>query len=133
IKDIAKKLPDLEDRKDWMYDEATSCQLVFIYSLLSKKLQGNNYVIDNYLFKNKDKLTIGSIDIGAGTTDMIINNYSLNSEYKTINIKPDPLYWDSFKLAGDDLLKEIIQQVIIEGTLNDDTDEGCTGVIENYG
>lgn len=132
IKDIAKKLPDLEDRKDWIYDEATSCQLVFIYSLLSKKLYGNNYVIDNYLFKNKDKLTVGSIDIGAGTTDVMIANYSLNKEHKTINVKPDPQYWDSFKLAGDDLLKEIIQQVIIEGTINSSSDEGCTGVIENY-
>jgi hypothetical protein len=132
IKDIAKKLPNLEERKDWIYDEATSCQLVFIYSLLSKKLQGNNYVIDNYLFKNKDKITVGSIDIGAGTTDVMINNYSLNNENKTINIKPDPLYWDSFKLAGDDLLKEIIQQIIIEGAVNSDGDDGCTGVIENY-
>ncbi len=132
IKDIAKKLPDLEERKDWMYDEATSCQLVFIYSLLSKKLQGNNYVIENYLFKNKDKITVGSIDIGAGTTDVMIANYSLNKEHKTINIKPDPQYWDSFKLAGDDLLKEIIQQVIIEGTINSTIDEGCTGVIENF-
>ena len=132
IKDIAKKLPDLEDRKDWIYDEATSCQLVFIYSLLSKKLQGNNYVIDNYLFKNKDKITVGSIDIGAGTTDVMIANYSLNKEHKTINVKPDPQYWDSFKLAGDDLLKEVIQQVIIEGTIISTSDEGCTGVIENY-
>jgi hypothetical protein len=132
IKDIAKKLPDLEERKDWIYDEATSCQLVFIYSLLSKKLQGNNYVIENYLFKNKDKITVGSIDIGAGTTDVMIANYSLNKEHKTINIKPDPQYWDSFKLAGDDLLKEIIQQVIIEGTHTTSKDEGCTGVIENF-
>ena len=132
IKDIAKKLPDLEDRKDWIYDEATSCQLVFIYSLFSKKLQGNNYVIDNYLFKNKDKITVGSIDIGAGTTDVMIANYSLNKEHKTINVKPDPQYWDSFKIAGDDLLKEIIQQVIIEGTINSESDAGCTGVIENY-
>ncbi len=75
---------------------------------------------------------MGSIDIGAGTTDVMINNYSLKGEHKTINIKPHPLYWDSYKLAGDDLLKEIIQQIIIEGTIKDDADEGCTGVIENY-
>lgn len=132
IKDIAKKLPDLEDRKDWIYDEATSCQFVFMYSLLSKKLLGNNYVIDNYLFKNKDKITVGSIDIGAGTTDVMINNYSINSEHKTLTLKPDPMYWDSFKLAGDDLLKEIIQQIIIEGTVNSEQDTNCTGVIENH-
>lgn len=114
VKDISRKLSDLEDRKDWIYDEATSCQLVFIYSLLSKKLQGNNYVIDNYLFKNKDKITVGSIDIGAGTTDVMIANYTLNKEQSTIKIKPDPQYWDSFKLAGDDLLKAIIQNVVIK-------------------
>ncbi len=114
VKDISKRLTDAEEKEDWIYDEATSCQLVFIYSLLSKKLKGNNYVIENYLFKNKDKLTIGSIDIGAGTTDVMIANYSLNKEQNTINIKPDPQYWDSFKLAGDDLLKAIIQNIIIK-------------------
>jgi len=123
IKDIAKKLPNLDERKDWIYDEATSCQLVFIYSLLSKKLHGNNYVIDNFLFKNKQKLTVGSVDIGAGTTDVMINNYSLNGYQQTISVKPDPLYWDSFKLAGDDLLKEIVQkqrkvQFFIEEVIN---------------
>ena len=35
-------------------------------------------------------------------------------------------------MAGDDLLKEIIQQIIIEGIVTSDSDEGCTGVIENY-
>ncbi|MEP6262014.1 MAG: virulence factor SrfB [Gillisia sp.] len=132
IKDIAKKLPELEDRKDWMYDEATSCQIVFLYSLLSKKLQGNNYVINNYLFKNKPNLTVGSIDIGGGTTDIMICNYALSEEKTTIHLTPDPQYWESFKLAGDDLLKEIIQQIIIEGKINDTEEDGCSGVIENY-
>lgn len=132
IKDISKKLPDLEERKDWMYDEATSCQLVFLYSLLSKKLQGNDYVINNYLFKNKQKLTIGSIDIGGGTTDIMICDYELDDSKNSIHLTPDPQYWESFKLAGDDLLKEIIQQVIIEGKEKGDQDAGCTGVIENF-
>lgn len=132
IKDIAKKLPELEDRKDWMYDEATSCQLVFLYSLLSRKLQGNQYVINNYLFKGKEKITVGSIDIGGGTTDMMICDYTLNEEKQSINLTPEPQYWESFKLAGDDLLKEIIQQIIIEGKITTKQDEGCSGVIENY-
>jgi hypothetical protein len=133
VKDIAKKLPDLEERKDWMYDEATSCQLVFLYSLLSKKLQGNDYVISNYLFKNKEKLTIGSIDIGGGTTDIMICDHNLSDLESTVNLTPDPLYWESFKLAGDDLLKEIIQQIIIEGKIKNINDEGSSGVIENFG
>ena len=45
---------------------------------------------------------------------------------------PEPLFWESFNLAGDDLLKDIIQQIIIEGQNNNEADIGCQGVIENY-
>jgi hypothetical protein len=84
------------------------------------------------LFKNKDSIVVGSIDIGAGTTDLMINRYSLLEDQNTDTIKPFPLFWDSFKNAGDDLLKAIIQKIIIEGTINDSEKEnGCTGVLEN--
>ena len=71
IKDLKLDQTQLEEKKDWNYDEATSCQLVFVYSLLSKKLLSNQYVLKNTLLKNDNKLTIGSIDIGAGTTDLM--------------------------------------------------------------
>ena len=58
--------------------------------------------------------------------------FKIKNELFVFEFFADPLYWDSFKLAGDDLLKEIIQQIIIEGTVYSDADEGCTGVIENY-
>lgn len=132
VKDIFRKISELEERKDWTYDEATSCQMVFIYSLLSKKLQGNDYVINNYLFKNKDNIRIASIDIGAGTSDVMIADHYLNVNQGNIEIKPDPKFWESFKLAGDDLLKEIIQQIIIEGSIKLPADIGCTGIIENF-
>ena len=132
IEDIKKDNTQLEDRKDWMYDEATNCQLVFLYSLISKKFKNNHYIISNYVFHNKTNLTVGSIDIGAGTTDIMIADYSLNKEHRTLELEPKPKYWDSFKIAGDDLLKEIIQQIIIEGSINQPNDEGSTGVIENH-
>jgi hypothetical protein len=120
INDISKKISDIELKKDWIYDEATSCQLVFVYSLLSKKLKGNSYVIDNYLLKNKNKITVGSIDIGGGTTDVMIADYFIDKNQNGLNVKPNPLYWDTFRLAGDDLLKSIIQKIVIKE-------------IENYG
>lgn len=132
IEDLKKDLTQLEEKKDWNYDEATSCQLVFLYSLLSKKLQGNQYVLKNYVYKNKKNITIGSIDIGAGTTDIMIANYQLNAESKSVELKPDPLYWDSFKIAGDDLIKELIQKIIIQGKIENTLDEGCSGVIQNH-
>lgn len=131
IQDISKTLSQLEDKKDWMYDEATCSQLVFVYSLFSKKLRSNNYVIDHFLFNNKNALKIASIDIGAGTTDIIINQYQLKTSNKIQELIPQPLFWDSFKLAGDDLMKELIQKLIIRSPLkmDDSTIEG----LENYG
>jgi hypothetical protein len=76
-------------------------------------------------------LTIGSLDIGGGTTDLMICKYDYNYNEIT-ELTPDPLYWESFNLAGDDLLKEIIQQIIIEGKIENPNNAGCTGVIENY-
>lgn len=131
IKDLEKKLSQQEERKDWNYDESTSCQLVFLYGLLTNKLNNHHYIIENYLVKNKKKLKIGSIDIGAGTTDLMINEYDINYLEK-IKVKPKPLFWESFKLAGDDLLKELIQQIIIEGPIKQDSEIGSSGVIENY-
>ena len=132
--DIKKNLSQLEERKDWSYDEATCCQLVFLYSLVLKKLKGDNYVIDNYLFKGKNTIKVASVDIGAGTTDILVNQYQLKENGKDSDLlTPMPLFWDSFRFAGDDLLRELIQKIIIEGEEKDALDQGCVGVIENYG
>jgi len=131
IKDLEKSIAQQEERRDWNYDESTSCQLVFLYGLLTNKLNNHSYVIDNYLLKNKNSLIIGSVDIGAGTTDLMINDYTIFHNEK-IKLKPKPLFWESFKLAGDDLLKELIQQIIIEGNPLNENEIGAVGVIENY-
>ena len=41
-------------------------------------------------------------------------------------VTPNPIFWETFNLAGDDLLKELIQQVIIEG--NSDHE----GILESF-
>lgn len=133
IDDIKKDLSRLEERKDWTYDEATSCQLVFLYSHMAKKLKGNQFVISNYFFKKRSNITIGSVDIGAGTTDIMIAEYPVKFQNQIPVLKPNPLYWDSFKLAGDELLKELIHKIIIQGRIENSLDDGCSGVIQNYG
>lgn len=130
--DIAKRISQLDTRKDWIYDEATCSQLVFVYSLLAKKLKGNNYVIDHFLFKGKSGLRIGSIDIGAGTTDFMINEYHLNEDLTVQNFEPQPLFWDSFKLAGDDLLKELLLKILIKGNSTEAGQSTGLAILERY-
>src|SRR5690606_13373710 len=53
-------------------------------------------------------------DIGAGTTDVMIAAYK-NGTIGQCSLTPVPLFWESFYTAGDDLMKELIHQLVIEG------------------
>jgi len=139
VKDLKKSLSQLEDKKDWNFDEATCCQLVFIYAEISKRYLNNcgkffemygklRNDLDNY---DKKSVTIGSIDIGGGTTDMMICSYKYSDSGTTV-LTPVPLLWESFNIAGDDLLREIIEQIIIEGKITSEQFKGCSGVIANH-
>lgn len=140
IKDLEMDLGQSEHKVDWIYDEATCCQLVFLYAEISKRYQNdcdkyfNIYGRKRPYLHNYDKnsITVGSIDIGGGTTDLMICTYKYTVSGGGAVLTPIPVYWESFNYAGDDLLKQIVRQVIIEGDIKDEEFRGCTGVIENY-
>lgn len=111
-------------KTEWNYDEATCCQLVYLYAEVAQRylnhcedffnLYGHvrkEFIEDGY---DRKSLTIGSVDIGAGTTDLMICAYKYD-EKGVCKLTPKPLFWDSFYYAGDDLLEEIVRSVIIEG------------------
>jgi hypothetical protein len=117
-----KNLSIKEERTEWIYDEATCAQFVFLYAEIGKRYLKNvrEYFdfygkarndLDDY---NKKSLTIGSVDIGAGTTDVMIAAYKYDDAGQC-TLTPVPLFWESFYKAGDDLLKELIQKLVIEG------------------
>jgi hypothetical protein len=118
----AKKLSAKEERTEWIYDEATAAQFVFLYAEIHERYLNNakDYFdfygkvrndLDDY---SKKSLTIGSVDIGAGTTDVMIAAYKYDDAGQCV-LTPIPLFWESFYKAGDDLLKELIHQLVIEG------------------
>lgn len=111
-------------KTEWGYDEATCCQLVYLYAEVAQRylnhcedffnLYGHKraeLMADGY---NRNALTIGSIDIGAGTTDVMVCSYKYD-EGGVCKLTPHPLFWDSFYYAGDDILEEIVRAMIIEG------------------
>ncbi len=119
----SKKLSAKEERVEWIYDEATAAQFVFLYAEIKERYQKN--VKDYFDFygkvrsdlKDYDKksLTVGSVDIGAGTTDVMIAAYKYKDDSGQCTISPVPLFWESFYFAGDDLMKRLVQLLIIEG------------------
>ena len=117
--------------RQWGYDEASCSQLVYLYAELSQRYDGEasrffeskghvrpEFVEEGYTQK---ALTIGSVDIGAGTTDLMICSYQQSGKGKIV---PVPKFWDSFYLAGDDILKNIVQNVILDGPMRGSKTEG---------
>lgn len=110
----------LGTKKMWSYDEASCCQLVYLYA--ETKRHGGQ--IDQFINlkghkrlsidEEKNTLTIGSVDIGAGTTDLMICAWKYDG-IRQSTLTPHPLFWDSFYLAGDDILKNLVQNIVIEG------------------
>ncbi len=119
----AKKLSSKEERTEWIYDEATAAQFVFLYAEIKERYKKN--VKDYFEFYgklrtdlgdyNKKSLTVGSVDIGAGTTDVMIASYKYEDSGGQCSLTPIPLFWETFYKAGDDLLKSLIQTLVIEG------------------
>ena len=127
VKDLAKSADNYDMRRNWIYDEATCCQMVYLYSEMRRYLGNSREFFDLYgKRRNGEKdcsLTVGSIDIGAGTTDILICNYRNSGE----TIIPTPLFWETFHIAGDELTK----RVIIDVLLNDPQERypGASGLI----
>lgn len=114
VRDLSLKADNLDVRRSWNYDEATCCQMVYMYSELRRYLGNSKELFSIYGRRRNGEpepsVTIGTLDIGAGTTDIMICNYTRAAE--TIN--PVPLFWETFKIAGDDLVKRIIIDVILD-------------------
>ena len=138
-KELNKPLSQSKSKTDWVYDEASCGQFVFLYAEIYKRYLNNvekyfnlfGKKRDDSIINDKTSLTIATVDIGGGTTDLMISSYQYENGFGQTILSPNPLFWESFNLAGDDLLKEIVQQVIIEGIPFSKDDVGCSGVIEN--
>ncbi len=116
-----KLTKDENDNTPWIFDEATCSQFVYLYSVLTERYKNmTKEFFDIYGKKNsteinsKPSLTVGTLDIGAGTSDVTICTYEYD-ENKQSQLKPTPIFWDSFDYAGDDMQKVLINNILLEG------------------
>ncbi len=128
------------EKLDWIYDEATCNQLVFMYAEVSKRyLNRADKFFDIYgkrrndvEKKNQNALTLATVDIGGGTTDLMIAAYEYSSEQGGAVLTPNPLFFESFTLAGDDLVQAIVKNILLDGKAKNEEEEGYKGVLKNY-
>ena len=101
------------------YDEASSTQIVYLYG---EMLRLQNGISDLFSTQGRERtvtetadgkttsntartLRMASIDIGGGTTDLMIITHELRYGSQVV---PHQNFRESFRLAGDDILREII-------------------------
>jgi hypothetical protein len=122
-----------KQKENWGFDEATCSQLAFIYGELMGHYRGKSSLFfeangrfrtDSH-FSDKRSVTIASIDIGGGTTDLMICEYQDASNSTNIDLLPNPRFWEGFNMAGDALLKSIIERVVLPVLQEEATAKGC--------
>ncbi|NWC64567.1 virulence factor SrfB [Cedecea sp. P7760] len=114
------KIPLPKIRVEW--DEASCAQLVYLYTEINQNFAGHPEAFFNALGrpgrKDRETITIASIDIGGGTTDLVISDYRLDRNGLSgggtnAHIIPQQRFRDSFKIAGDDILLDVIQAYVL--------------------
>ncbi len=77
---------------DW--DEASCTRLVYLYTEVARNFGGDARRFFQVAGKKRGKagdgtLTIASIDVGGGTTDLIVNNYRLEGAGASVTLFPE--------------------------------------------
>ena len=101
---------------DW--DEASCSHIVYLYNEIVSKFDGDNKTFldvfgrsrQNSEKQNVPSIKIGCIDVGGGTTDVMVTTF-----YKehSITLRPQQEFREGFRTAGDDVLKSIIEKIIL--------------------
>lgn len=59
-------------------------------------------------------LRIANVDIGGGTIDLSITTFAVTGDEATAaRIKPHMAFRDGFNIAGDDVIREIVEQHVL--------------------
>jgi hypothetical protein len=102
------------------WDEATCGQLVYLFSECANHFGGDPRSFFRAMRRRdvagtkEEKLRVASIDIGGGTTDLVVTDYVLlPAEGNAVKIEPRQLFRDGFRLAGDDIVLETIKSQLV--------------------
>jgi hypothetical protein len=101
------------------WDEATCAQAVYLFSETVNRFGGRAEEFFRAVSRERGKgtdrkLRIASIDVGGGTTDLVICDYRLDAgRGGNVSILPDQIFRDGFKVAGDDIVHDVIVKLVV--------------------
>jgi len=99
------------------WDEATSTQMVYIYTEITQKVLEKADVLFGIHGRRRQgddlpSLRVAGLDIGGGTTDLMVTTYHLPRDGGRA-LCPDPTFQEGFRIAGDDILEAVIGRHVL--------------------
>lgn len=97
-------------------DEATATQVVWLYTEITQRLQGDAQGMFELAGRVRPErgpnpcLRVASIDIGGGTTDLMVVTWSVENRD---TIVPRQEFREGFKIAGDEVLEGLITHLVL--------------------
>lgn len=125
------------------WDEASCTHLVWLYTEITQKFSGQITEFMGLVGRRRPfveeprgkpgpewpSARVASIDIGGGTTDLMITTY-YDREARNRAIEPTQNFREGFKIAGDDILAAVIQRLVLPALEAQLAEQGARGARE---
>ena len=101
-------------------DEASATQLVYLANEIIQKFRGDADALVKTFGRQRSTMPdfnevfrVASIDVGGGTTDLMITTYGEQTTTSATVITPRQEFREGFNIAGDDIVKAVIEQHVL--------------------
>jgi hypothetical protein len=99
------------------WDEASATQAVYMYTQIARNFAGHAGAFFDVMRRADNttpkSLRVATLDIGGGTTDLVVINYHYDGAGANTTIFPEQLFREGFSLAGDDVVLHVIQEHVL--------------------
>ena len=118
IEALRKEAPLPEIKIDW--DEASATQAVFLYSQTAMAYSGDaraffqrSRLPVNRSSGLEDEFRLATLDIGGGTTDLVVTAYRADGRGANVTLFPKQIFREGLSVAGDDIVFRVIQDHVL--------------------
>ena len=118
MKALREETPLPEIKIDW--DEASATQAVFLYSQTAMAYSGDaraffrrSRLPVNRNSDLEDDFRLATLDIGGGTTDLVVTSYRADGRGANVTLFPEQVFREGMSVAGDDIVFRVIQNHVL--------------------
>jgi hypothetical protein len=104
------------------WDEATATQAVYLYTQIALNYSGDarsffqsvRHPDNAYDPVARDRFRLATIDIGGGTTDLVVTSLTADGTGANVTLTPEQDFREGFNLAGDDALLRVVREHVMD-------------------